>query len=204
VPKVRGEEMGNFNFYETEINGVYIIEPRIFYDNRGYFMEIYNKKYFEKAGLNMNFVQDNESKSTKGVLRGLHFQKRYSQGKLLRVTEGEVFDVAVDLKSGSKTYGKWVGVILSEENKKQFYIPEGFAHGFLVLSDEATFNYKCTNFYAPEYEDGIIWNDPDINIKWPIDKVENIILSEKDKANKRLSELDLSKYPDYNMFTKEV
>lgn len=196
--------MGNFNFYETEINGVYIIEPRIFYDNRGYFMEIYNKKCFEKAGLNMNFVQDNESKSTKGVLRGLHFQKRYSQGKLLRVTKGEVFDVAVDLRNGSKTYGKWTGIILSEENKKQFYIPEGFAHGFLVLSDEAIFNYKCTNFYAPEYEDGIIWNDPDINIKWPIDKVENIILSEKDKVNQKLSELDLSKYPDYNMLSKEV
>ncbi|EHI98567.1 MULTISPECIES: dTDP-4-dehydrorhamnose 3,5-epimerase [unclassified Clostridium] len=196
--------MGNFNFYETEISGVYIIEPRIFYDNRGYFMEIYNKKHFEKAGLNMNFVQDNESKSTKGVLRGLHFQKRYSQGKLLRVTKGEVFDVAVDLRNDSKTYGKWTGIILSEENKKQFYIPEGFAHGFLVLSDEAIFNYKCTNFYAPEYEEGIIWNDSDINIKWPIDKVENIILSEKDKANQRLSEVDLSKYPDYNIFTKEV
>lgn len=196
--------MGNFNFYETEINGVYIIEPRIFYDNRGYFMEVYNQKYFEKAGLNMNFVQDNESKSTKGVLRGLHFQKRYSQGKLLRVTKGEVFDVAVDLRNDSKTYGKWTGIILSDKNKKQFYIPEGFAHGFLVLSDEVIFNYKCTNFYAPEYEGGIIWNDPDINIKWPIDKVENIILSEKDKANQRLSELDLSKYPDYNMFTKEV
>lgn len=196
--------MGNFNFYETEITGVYIIEPKIFYDNRGYFMEIYNKKHFEKAGLNMNFVQDNESKSTKGVLRGLHFQKRYSQGKLLRVTKGEVFDVAVDLRNDSKTYGKWTGIILSEENKKQFYIPEGFAHGFLVLSDEAVFNYKCTNFYAPEYEEGIIWNDSDINIKWPIDKVENIILSEKDKANQRLSEVDLSKYPDYNIFTKEV
>ncbi|WP_315073091.1 dTDP-4-dehydrorhamnose 3,5-epimerase [uncultured Clostridium sp.] len=196
--------MANFNFYETEINGVYIIEPRIFYDNRGYFMEVYNQKYFEKAGLNMNFVQDNESKSTKGVLRGLHFQKRYSQGKLLRVTKGEVFDVAVDLRNDSKTYGKWTGIILSDKNKKQFYIPEGFAHGFLVLSDEAIFNYKCTNFYAPEYEGGIIWNDPDINIKWPINKVENIILSEKDKANQRLSELDLSKYPDYNMFTKEV
>lgn len=196
--------MENFNFYETEINGVYIIEPKIFYDNRGYFMEIYNKKHFEKAGLNMNFVQDNESKSTKGVLRGLHFQKRHSQGKLIRVAKGEIFDVAVDLRSGSKTYGKWKGIILSEENKKQFYIPEGFAHGFLVLSDEAVFNYKCTNFYAPEYGDGIIWNDPDINIRWPIDKVDNVILSEKDKVNQRLRELELSKYPNYNIFTKEV
>lgn len=196
--------MENFNFYGTKINGVYIIESKIFYDNRGYFMELYNKKHFEEAGLNMVFVQDNESKSTKGVLRGLHFQKRYSQGKLIRVTKGEVFDVAVDLRKGSKTYGKWEGIILSEKNKKQFYIPEGFAHGFLVLSDEAIFSYKCTNFYAPEYEGGVIWDDPDINIDWPIDKVENIILSEKDKANLRLRELDLSEYPDYNMFPEGV
>ncbi len=144
--------MGNFKFIETKISGVYVIEPKIFGDNRGYFMETYNRKHFEEVGLNMNFVQDNESRSTKGVLRGLHFQKRHSQGKLIRVSKGEVFDVAVDLRNGSKTYGKWEGIILSEENKKLFYIPEGFAHGFLVLSDEAIFNYKCTDFYAPEYE----------------------------------------------------
>lgn len=191
--------MGNFNFIETKISGVYVIEPKIFGDNRGYFMETYNRKHFEEAGLNMNFVQDNESRSTKGVLRGLHFQKRHSQGKLIRVSKGEVFDVAVDLRNGSKTYGKWEGIILSEENKKLFYIPEGFAHGFLVLSDEAIFNYKCTDFYAPEYEEGIKWNDPNINIEWPLDKVNNVILSEKDKLNIGINEIDLREYPDYNI-----
>ncbi|NOW04154.1 dTDP-4-dehydrorhamnose 3,5-epimerase [Clostridium beijerinckii] len=191
--------MGNFNFIETKISGVYVIEPKIFGDNRGYFMETYNRKHFEAVGLNMNFVQDNESRSTKGVLRGLHFQKRHSQGKLIRVSKGEVFDVAVDLRNGSKTYGKWEGIILSEENKKLFYIPEGFAHGFLVLSDEAIFNYKCTDFYAPEYEEGIKWNDPNINIAWPLDKVNNVILSEKDKVNIGINEIDLKEYPDYNI-----
>lgn len=191
--------MGNFNFIETKISDVYVIEPKIFGDNRGYFMETYNRKHFEEAGLNMNFVQDNESRSTKGVLRGLHFQKRHSQGKLIRVSKGEVFDVAVDLRNGSKTYGKWEGIILSEENKKLFYIPEGFAHGFLVLSDEAIFNYKCTDFYAPEYEEGIKWNDPNINIEWPLDKVNNVILSEKDKLNIGINEIDLREYPDYNI-----
>ncbi len=191
--------MGNFNFIETKISGVYVIEPKIFGDNRGYFMETYNRKHFEAVGLNMNFVQDNESRSTKGVLRGLHFQKRHSQGKLIRVSKGEVFDVAVDLRNGSKTYGKWEGIILSEENKKLFYIPEGFAHGFLVLSDEAIFNYKCTDFYAPEYEEGIKWNDPNINIAWPLEKVNKVILSEKDKVNIGINEIDLSEYPDYNI-----
>ncbi|WP_026887159.1 dTDP-4-dehydrorhamnose 3,5-epimerase [Clostridium beijerinckii] len=191
--------MGNFNFIETKISGVYVIEPKIFGDNRGYFMETYNRKHFEAVGLNMNFVQDNESRSTKGVLRGLHFQKRHSQGKLIRVSKGEVFDVAVDLRNGSKTYGKWEGIILSEENKKLFYIPEGFAHGFLVLSDEAIFNYKCTDFYAPEYEEGIKWNDPNINIAWPLDKVNKVILSEKDKVNIGINEIDLREYPDYNI-----
>ncbi|WP_271810440.1 dTDP-4-dehydrorhamnose 3,5-epimerase [Clostridium beijerinckii] len=191
--------MGNFKFIETKISGVYVIEPKIFGDNRGYFMETYNRKHFEEIGLNMNFVQDNESRSTKGVLRGLHFQKRHSQGKLIRVSKGEVFDVAVDLRNGSKTYGKWEGIILSEENKKLFYIPEGFAHGFLVLSDEAIFNYKCTDFYAPEYEEGIEWNDPNINIEWPLDKVNNVILSEKDKLNIGINAIDLREYPDYNI-----
>ena len=159
--------MGNFNFIKTKIEGVYIIEPKVFGDNRGYFMESYNQEHFEEAGLNMTFVQDNESKSSKGVLRGLHFQRKHSQGKLVRVTKGEVFDVAVDLRTGSETYGKWEAVILSEENKKQFYIPKGFAHGFLVLSDEAVFNYKCTDFYHPGDEGGLAWNDPEIGIKWP-------------------------------------
>lgn len=189
--------MEKFIFNKTKLEGVYIIEPKIFGDDRGYFMEIYNKELFSEAGLNMSFVQDNESKSCKGVLRGLHFQKKHGQGKLVRVTRGEVFDVAVDLRIGSPTYRQWEGVILSEENKKQFYIPKGFAHGFLVLSDNAVFNYKCTDFYAPEYDGGVIWDDPDINVRWPLDRIENIILSEKDKAQYKLKDLDLKAYEDF-------
>jgi len=189
--------MGKFNFNKTKLDGVYIIEPKVFWDERGYFIEIYNKEQFSEAGLNMTFVQDNESKSSKGVLRGLHFQKKHSQGKLIRVTRGEVFDVAVDLRSGSPTYRQWEGVILSEENKKQFYIPKGFAHGFLVLSDEAVFNYKCTDFYAPEYDGGVMWNDPDINITWPLERIENVILSEKDKTHPNLKDLNLKGYVDF-------
>lgn len=189
--------MGNFIFNKTKLDGVYLIEPKIFRDDRGYFMEIYNKEQFSEAGLNMIFVQDNESRSTKGVLRGLHFQKKHSQGKLVRVTKGEVFDVAVDLRNGSPTYSQWVGVILSEENKKQFYIPKGFAHGFLVLSDEAIFNYKCTDYYAPNYEGGVIWNDSSINIKWPLDKIDNVVFSEKDKKHPNLNELNLKGYADF-------
>ena len=196
--------MGNFNFIKTKIDGVYIIEPKVFGDSRGYFMETYNKEHFEEAGLDMTFVQDNESKSNKGVLRGLHFQRKHSQGKLVRVTQGEVFDVAVDLRIGSPTYGQWYGVILNEENKKQFYIPKGFAHGFLVLSEEAVFNYKCTDFYSPEHDGGVMWNDPEINIKWPLETIENILLSEKDKNHPSLKELDLSEYPDFNVSVKGV
>lgn len=141
--------MGKFNFIKTPIKDVYVIEPTVFGDNRGYFMETYQYEAFKEAGLDMVFVQDNQSKSKKGVLRGLHFQTQNSQGKLVRVVNGEVFDVAVDLRRDSETYGKWFGVTLSAENKKQFYIPEGFAHGFLVLSDEAEFVYKCTRYYDP-------------------------------------------------------
>ena len=184
--------MSKFDFYKTSIEGVYIIEPTKFGDNRGYFMETYNKKDFIEAGLNVDFVQDNESKSSKGVLRGLHFQTKHSQGKLVKVTKGEVFDVAVDLRDGSPTYGQWEGIILSEDNKKQFYIPEGFAHGFLVLSEEAIFNYKCTDFYYPEYEGGILWNDEEIGIEWPLDLVKEVILSDKDKKHKKLSESNIS------------
>lgn len=173
--------MGKFNFGKTEIEGVYIIGPTVFGDNRGYFMETYNYNDFKDAGLDMVFVQDNQSKSRKGVLRGLHFQKTHQQGKLVRVVKGEVFDVAVDLRKGSETYGKWVGVLLSEENKNQFYIPEGFAHGFVVLSEEAEFCYKCTDFYHPEDEGGLLWNDPDINIQWPIEGVGELLLSDKDR-----------------------
>ena len=178
--------MGKFKKIDTSIEGVCIIEPTVFGDNRGYFMETYNEQEFKNNGLEYNFVQDNQSKSKKGVLRGLHFQKTHPQAKLVRVLEGEVFDVAVDLRKSSKTYGKWVGVILSEENKKQFMIPRGFAHGFVVLSETAVFAYKCDDFYHPEDEGGIMWNDPDINIEWPY-KGE-LLLSEKDKVHPLLKE----------------
>jgi dTDP-4-dehydrorhamnose 3,5-epimerase len=181
--------MGNFKFTKLEIDGLYIIEPKVFGDNRGYFMETYNYNDFKEAGLDMVFVQDNQSKSTKGVLRGLHFQKEHLQGKLVRVISGEVFDVAVDIRRNSKMFGKWHGVVLSSENKKQFSIPEGFAHGFLVLSDEAEFVYKCTDFYHPEDEGGIIWNDSNIGIEWPVDNIEKLIMSDKDKALGNLNEI---------------
>lgn len=159
--------MGQIKVSDSPIKGLYIIEPTIHKDDRGYFVETYNQKDMEEAGLNIKFVQDNQSMSVKGVLRGLHFQKNYPQGKLVRVIKGKVFDVAVDLRRKSDTYGKWYGVILSEENNKQFYISEGFAHGFLVLSDTAEFCYKCTDFYHPGDEGGVAWNDPEIGIEWP-------------------------------------
>ena len=159
--------MGQIKVTKAPIEGLYIIEPSVHGDDRGYFMETYNQRDMEEAGLNMVFVQDNQSMSTKGVLRGLHFQKEYPQGKLVRVIKGKVFDVAVDLRPGSETYGKWYGEVLSEENKKQFYISEGFAHGFLVLSDMAEFCYKVTDFYHPGDEGGLAWNDPSIGIEWP-------------------------------------
>lgn len=149
------------------IEGLCVIEPTVHGDPRGYFMETYNQRDMEEAGLTMVFVQDNQSSSAKGVLRGLHFQKEYPQGKLVRVVKGSVFDVAVDLRSSSKTYGKWFGVELTAENKKQFYVPQGFAHGFLVLSELAEFCYKCTDFYRPGDEGGLAWNDPEIGIIWP-------------------------------------
>lgn len=183
--------MGNFNFIETKLTDVYIIEPKVFGDNRGYFMETYNKNDFFEAGLTMEFVQDNESKSKKGVLRGLHFQTKHAQGKLVRVTEGQVFDVVVDLRKGSPTFRKWEGVILTDENKKQFYVPEGFAHGFLVLSDVAVFNYKCTDYYAPEYDSGLSWDDEDIAIEWPLEGIEEILLSDKDKMQKKLKDIEI-------------
>lgn len=178
--------MGKFKFTQTEIKDLYMIEPTVFGDHRGYFIETYNAQSFKEAGLDYIFVQDNQSSSRKGVLRGLHFQKTYPQTKLVRVLKGEVFDVAVDLRRDSQTYGKWVGVFLSEENKKQFLIPKGFAHGFVVTSDYAEFAYKCDDFYHPEDEGGLLWNDPDIGIEWP--NVGEIILSEKDKKNLTLKE----------------
>lgn len=159
--------MAQIKVTKCPIEGLYVIEPAVHGDARGYFMETYNQKDMAEFGLNMVFVQDNQSMSAKGVLRGLHFQKQYPQGKLVRVIKGSVFDVAVDLRAGSKTYGQWFGVELTEENKKQFYISEGFAHGFLVLSDTAEFCYKVTDFYHPGDEGGLAWNDPEINIAWP-------------------------------------
>lgn len=156
-----------FEFQKTTIPGVMIIQPRVYEDSRGYFLETYKKNDYVAAGIDKEFVQDNESASTKGVLRGLHFQKNHTQGKLVRVTHGEVFDVAVDVRPGSETYGHWVGVTLSSREKNMFYIPEGFAHGFLVLSDTAEFVYKCTDVYDPASEGGIPWNDPTIAIEWP-------------------------------------
>ena len=157
----------SFKFEETKLKGVYVITPQVFGDNRGYFMETYKKEVFAGAGINKEFVQDNESASTKGVLRGLHFQKDHTQGKLVRVTKGSVFDVAVDVRPRSETFGQWTGVILNSEKKNMLYIPEGFAHGFLVLSDTAEFVYKCTDVYDPNSEGGIPWDDPDIAVEWP-------------------------------------
>lgn len=159
--------MSQIKLVKTPIEDLFIIEPTVHRDGRGYFMETYNLRDMEEAGLNVTFVQDNQSMSVKGVLRGLHFQRKHPQGKLVRVIKGKVFDVAVDMRSKSPTFGKWYGVELSEENKKQFYIPEGFAHGFLVLSDTAEFCYKCTDLYYPDDQDGIAWNDPTIGIIWP-------------------------------------
>ena len=167
------------------IQGLKIIEPTVFGDARGYFMETYNYNDFAVAGIDCQFVQDNQAASKKGVLRGLHFQKKFPQDKLVRVIKGEVFDVVVDLRADSETFGKWFGMILTEENKKQFFVPKGFAHGYLVLSDYAEFCYKVTDFYHPEDEDGLIWNDPQIGIEWPLPEgmtKENLILAERDKA----------------------
>ncbi|MDD3186382.1 MAG: dTDP-4-dehydrorhamnose 3,5-epimerase [Anaerostipes sp.] len=180
--------MGKIKVTPCNIEGLYVIEPSVFGDERGYFMETYNQNDMKEAGLDMVFVQDNQSMSTKGVLRGLHYQKEHPQGKLVRVVKGTVFDVAVDLRWDSKTYGKWFGVELSAENKKQFYISEGFAHGFIVLSDEAEFCYKCTDFYHPGDEGGLAWNDEEIGIDWPISEGMELIISEKDQKWKGLKD----------------
>ena len=180
--------MGKITVTPCDIEGLYVIEPTVFKDERGYFVETYNQNVKKKAGLDMVFVQDNQSMSIRGVLRGLHFQKQFPQGKLVRVVRGKVFDVAVDLRSDSKTYGKWFGVELSAENMKQFYIPEGFAHGFLVLSDEAEFCYKCTDFYHPGDEGGLAWNDPEIGVEWPLEEGVDLIISEKDQKWKGLKD----------------
>ncbi len=165
-----------------DIKGLYVIEPQVFPDARGYFFESYNEQTFCEAGLDMRFVQDNQSRSVRGVLRGCHFQKTHPQGKLVRVISGSVFDVAVDMRRSSPTLGRWFGIELTGENNKMFYIPEGFAHGFLVLSDEAVFTYKCTDFYAPGDEGGMKWDDPEVGIQWPVTDDMNILLSDKDKV----------------------
>ncbi len=180
--------MGKIKVTPCDIEGLYVIEPTVFRDERGYFVETYNQNDMKEAGLDMVFVQDNQSMSTRGVLRGLHFQKQYPQGKLVRVVRGTVFDVAVDLRADSKTYGKWFGVELTAENMKQFYIPEGFAHGFLVLSDEAEFCYKCTDFYHPGDEGGLLWSDPQIGVDWPLEEGVELIISEKDQKWKGLKD----------------
>lgn len=172
--------MGKITVETCEIEGLKVITPQVFGDARGYFVETYNQNDFVEAGIDVTFVQDNQSASKRGVLRGLHFQKQFPQDKLVRCINGEVFDVAVDLRKESETYGKWFGVILSAENKKQFFIPKGFAHGFLVLSDYAEFAYKCSDFYHPGDEGGLIWNDPDIGIDWPLQEGVQLNLSEKD------------------------
>ena len=187
--------MGKFTFKETEISDLYIIVPTVFGDERGYFMETFNDefapyiKHLDDSPA--TFVQDNESRSRQGVLRGLHFQKANPQGMLVRVIEGEVFDVAVDLRKNSPTFGKWVGVTLSAENKKQFYVPEGFAHGFLVVSEYATFAYKCTRLYDPSSEGGLLYDDEDLGIDWPTNGL-TVLLSEKDKKNLALKDLDFA------------
>lgn len=180
--------MSKLQITPTVLSGCFIIEPTVFGDNRGYFMETYNLRELRDAGLGMEFVQDNESRSQRGVLRGLHFQYKYPQGKLIRVTHGEVFDVSVDIRLTSPTFGRWIGVTLSGENHRQLYIPEGFAHGFLVLSEYADVVYKCTDYYHPEDEGGILWNDSDIGIDWPLNNLKPI-LSEKDQELKTLQEI---------------
>lgn len=181
--------MSQIKVTRLPIEGLCVIEPTLHGDSRGYFMETYNQRDMAQVGMDMVFVQDNQSMSTRGVLRGLHYQKQYPQGKLVRVISGQVFDVAVDLRPGSATYGMWHGEILSAENKKQFYIPEGFAHGFYVLSETAEFCYKVTDFYHPDDEGGIRWNDPDIGVQWPLLDGVPVLLSEKDRVQPFLSEL---------------
>lgn len=183
--------MSNFTFTPTSLEGVVVVDVKSYGDERGAFMESYKKSDFIQAGISAGFVQDNQSSSVKGVLRGLHFQKNRPQAKLVRVISGEVFDVAVDLREGSPTYGKWEGVLLSGDNKRQFFLPKGFAHGFLVLSDTAVFAYKCDEYYQPSDEGGLIWNDSRVAIAWPKLDVP-YILSEKDQAHSTLSGLNYS------------
>lgn len=179
---------------ETQLSGVMIIEPRVFSDIRGFFMETFSQEEYEAIGIKENFMQDNLSFSSRGVLRGLHYQKPNSQGKLVTVIQGEVFDVAVDIRVGSPSFGQWVGVYLSGRNYQQLWIPPGFAHGFCVLSDGAYFTYKCTDIYTPAAEGGVVWNDSDIGIEWPI---QDVLLSDKDKVYSKLKDVPVEKLPNY-------
>ncbi|NND91131.1 MAG: dTDP-4-dehydrorhamnose 3,5-epimerase [Granulosicoccus sp.] len=176
--------------FDTALEAVKILEPTIFGDDRGFFMESWNRQAFEDQGLPSHFVQDNHSRSSQGVLRGLHYQIRHPQGKLVRVTRGEVFDVAVDMRRSSAQFGQWVGVRLSETNRRQLWVPEGFAHGFYVLSESADFQYKCTDYYSPEYERSLKWNDPTVGIEWPIIHGSEPLLAAKDEAALLLSQCD--------------
>lgn len=180
---------------ETALPGALIIEPRSFGDQRGFFLETYSHKRYQAAGITGHFVQDNHSRSRRGVLRGLHYQLIQPQGKLVWVTRGEVFDVAVDVRRGSPTFGRWAGAILDDRSHRQFYVPPGFAHGFCVLSEEADFVYKCTDYYHPESEQGIAWDDPDIGIIWPL---QEVVLSDKDRRNPRLAEQLDEKLPKFD------
>lgn len=186
---------------ETHLPGVIVIEPKVFGDKRGFFLETYRHDSLKQAGIDVTFVQDNHSRSSQGVLRGLHYQLTQTQGKLVRVTSGAVFDVAVDVRHGSPTFGQWYGTLIDEESMRMLYVPPGYAHGFVVLSETADFLYKCTDYYHPESEQGIAWDDPDIGIDWPIAQLTaDIALSDKDKKNVKLKDQTAEKLPDYNKF----
>lgn len=184
--------MAKFNKIETGIEGLYILEPTVFGDERGFFLESYSKRDFEEIGIPYEFIQDNHSKSKKGVLRGMHFQTQYSQDKLVRVVAGSVYDVVVDLRKGSPTFGKYFGVLLTAQNKRQFFVPKGFAHGFLTLEDNTEFLYKCTEYYMPQFDSGILWNDLEVGIDWKLSEFQitesELTLSEKDKKQQTLAQ----------------
>ena len=193
------------NIITTNLPGVIVIEPKVYVDKRGFFLETFREDVLQQAGINAHFVQDNHSRSSQGVLRGLHYQMIQTQGKLVRVAAGSVFDVVVDVRSGSPTFGQWYGTELNEDNIKMIYVPPGFAHGFVVLSETADFIYKCTDYYHPESEQGIAWDDPDLNIDWSIAEIaEKISLSDKDKQNVKLKDQPAEKLPAYKDFMTEV
>ena len=190
---------------ETHLPGVVVIEPKVFGDKRGFFLETFRQDVLQQAGIDVTFVQDNHSRSGQGVLRGMHYQLTQTQGKLVRVTSGAVYDVAVDVRHGSPTFGQWYGMQLDEESMRMMYVPPGYAHGFAVLSESADFLYKCTDYYHPESEQGIAWDDPDIGIEWPINNLSSdIALSEKDKKNVLLKDQPIDKLPGYEKFILDI